>query len=102
MKICFVGDINSIHVQKWARYFANNNDQVFVITTGYYPNNWWGEVRVFSLSNFNLISRLLQLYRSSAFIKSALTLGMSITSAASSILPTKIQEQIALTRIRKR
>ena len=34
MKLCFIGDAESIHTQRWVRWFADDHDVSVIATTG--------------------------------------------------------------------
>ena len=49
MRLCFIGDMNSIHVRKWVRFFCERGHEVLVISTSYYRASRFFSASVVSL-----------------------------------------------------
>ena len=47
MRILFICDLNSIHSQKWIRYFIESRSEIYIYSTTQFDNNFFG-AKVFS------------------------------------------------------
>lgn len=63
MKICFVGDAGSVHMQRWVTYFANKGHEVCLIS----PRPWSGDVPK------NIDLRVLKMINGVRFVNIPLT-----------------------------
>ena len=37
MKLCFIANLNSIHVKKWIGYFCEKGHEITILSSGYFP-----------------------------------------------------------------
>ncbi|MFC2004919.1 glycosyltransferase, partial [Chloroflexota bacterium] len=55
MKICFIADARSVHTQKWVKYFANNGNDVHLISCKPLPRHYdYGGTKVHIIKPFGL------------------------------------------------
>ena len=57
MKICFLGDINSSHIQRWTKYFVEKNYDVYIVTLRKKTKLTFDGIKVFSIKSNQKIRR---------------------------------------------
>jgi glycosyltransferase involved in cell wall biosynthesis len=61
MKICYIGDAQNIHLQKWARFFAKNENEIFILSPKLHKFKE-KNIKVYLLKNKNKIVLLKSLF----------------------------------------